>query len=186
MRALKGIRKGDRGKLEKNLMVALAWLMAIANRLHINLEEDVWNRFPALCSYCGSAPCVCKKEKVIERKKIIVDDSDKPQNLKDMQVMFNTIYPPDGRSLADAGVHLAEEMGEVSEAVHNFLGQHVQEQFDEVQLEMSDFFSCVCGVANSAQINISESLEKMFYENCHVCHKAPCECSFDSVASLKT
>jgi len=186
MRALKGIRKGDDKKLKLNLLVAFSWLMAIANRLHINLEEDVWKRFPAMCSYCGNQTCMCKKEKPSSRKKVEVDNSLKPKALADIQNMFATIYPAVDRTLADAGVHLAEEMGEVSEAIHNFLGQHIQEQFDEIELEMSDYVSCMFGVANSAGIDVASELEDMFSNNCHVCHQSPCICSFTSVVSLKT
>ena len=41
MRALKGIRKGNKKKLIKNLMISLSWLMAIANRFHIKIEDEV-------------------------------------------------------------------------------------------------------------------------------------------------
>ena len=52
MRSLKGIRKQDKKKLELNLLISLSWLMAIANRLHVNTNEIVLNRFPYICSYC--------------------------------------------------------------------------------------------------------------------------------------
>jgi len=186
MRALKSIRKGNTGRMKTNLLISFSWLMAIANRLHINIEEDVWKRFPAMCSYCGSKSCVCKKEKVSKRKKVKINNSLRPKNLKGMQEMFNTIYPSRGRTLAEAGVHLAEEMGEMSEAIHNFLGQHLKEQFNDIELEMSDYVSCTFGIANSAKMDVAKELEKMFYKNCHVCHKAPCVCSFASVVSIKT
>ena len=141
MRALKGIRKADHARLQKNLLIAFSWMMAVANRLHIDIESDVWHRFPMLCSYCGHKPCVCKKMKVKTRKKVPVRVALRPRSLAGFQAMFAGIYPPDGRSLADAGVHLAEEMGEVSEAVHKFLGEHKEEHFNEVRLEMADFIS---------------------------------------------
>src|ERR1043166_2067089 len=54
MRALKGIRKGEKDKITYNLMISFSWLTAIANRLHIDIESEVWQRFPALCSYCAA------------------------------------------------------------------------------------------------------------------------------------
>ncbi len=74
----------------------------------------------------------------------------------------------------------------MSEAIHNFLGQHLQKQFDEIKLEMSDYVSCIFGVANSAGIDVAKELEVMFKNNCHVCHEVPCVCSFTSVTKLKT
>jgi NTP pyrophosphatase (non-canonical NTP hydrolase) len=115
MRALKGIRKQDSIKLKGNLLIAFSWLMAIANRLHIDVEEDVWRRFPLFCSYCGRKPCACKKIKPEARKNVILKKNvQRPKTLREFQEMFQDIYPPEGRTLADAGVHLAEEMGEVS------------------------------------------------------------------------
>ncbi|MEK7567400.1 MAG: hypothetical protein AAB513_00560 [Patescibacteria group bacterium] len=186
MKSLKGIRKQDRQKIKKNLMIALSWLMAIANRLHISAEKDVWKRFPMLCSYCGKKPCVCKKVKPEKRKHVKMGNAKKPKNLVGFQKMFDEIYPAENRTLADAGVHLAEEMGEVSEAIHNFLGQHKNAQFEKVKVEISDYISCSFGVANSAKINVAQELEKMFYNNCHICHKIRCTCNFSRVSKLKT
>jgi NTP pyrophosphatase (non-canonical NTP hydrolase) len=186
MRALKGIRKGDANKLKLNLLISLSWLMAIANRLHIDSENEVWKRFPRLCSYCGERPCACKTIKPTARLKVKIDNGLRPKSLAEMQVMFDEIYPTKSRMLADAGVHLAEEVGEVSEAVHNYLGQHKQKQFDDVKLEIADFISCVFGLANSAGMDIAEELGKMYSNNCHVCHEAPCVCNFSEVAQIKT
>jgi len=184
MRALKGIRKDNIEKLKLNLLIAFSF--AMVNRLHIDIEDEVWKRFPYLCSYCGNKPCICKKIKPTARLKVKIDNDLKPKSLSGFQKMFNEIYPADSRTLADAGVHLAEEMGEVSEAIHNYLGQHQQKQFDEVRLELADFVSCVFGVANSAKIDMAQELGKMYSNGCHVCHDTPCVCSFSEVAKLKT
>jgi NTP pyrophosphatase (non-canonical NTP hydrolase) len=114
------------------------------------------------------------------------DASLRPKTLKDFQTMFRLIYPPEARTLADAGVHLAEETGEVAEAIHNFLGQHLTEQFEEIKLEIADYISCIFAVANSADIDIAEELKQMFKSGCHVCHKVPCECTFAEVGMLRS
>src|SRR3989304_4012891 len=64
MRALKGIRKNDYDKTKLNLIIALSWFMSLNNQLHINIENEVWKRFPNKCSYCGSSPCTCKQNKI--------------------------------------------------------------------------------------------------------------------------
>lgn len=186
MRSLKGIRKNNKAKLRVNLLISFAWVMAIANRMHIDVEDEVWKRFPALCSYCGFAPCQCKKTKQKKRAKVKIIASRRPTTIKGFQELFSAVYPPEERTLPDAGVHLAEETGEVSEAIHNFLGQHLQKQLDEVKLEIADYISCIFGVANSASIDIASDLEKMFKSGCHVCHKVPCVCTFSKVAALKS
>jgi NTP pyrophosphatase (non-canonical NTP hydrolase) len=186
MRALKGIRKGDRKKLKDNLLISFSWLMAVANRLHINIEEATWKRFPLKCSYCGQSPCECKKIKSGGKAKFFRDISGRPGSLAGFQKMFRSIYPPDSRSLFEAGVHLAEEMGELSEAVHCYLGEHQKQQFEQIELEAADYVSCVFGVANSAKIDVSKELEKFYWKNCHDCHKSPCECNFTTVAKFKS
>jgi len=186
MRALKGIRQGDMQKLNHNLLIALSWLMSIANRLHIDADEETWRRFPRSCSYCGKTPCACSAIKPTARLAITADDRLRPKTLAEMQTMFADIYPPGHRTLADAGVHLAEEIGEVSEAIHNYLGEHREQQFDEVKLEFADLVSCVFGVANSAHIDIAKELSAMYRKNCHVCHQAPCVCTFSDVVQIRT
>ena len=186
MRALKGIRKGNILKLKSNLLITFSFLMATANRLHINVETELWKRFPYLCSYCGKKPCACKSIHPKSRIKAKVNNNLKPLDLEKFQKMFDEIYPSKNRTLADAGVHLAEEMGEVSESIHNYLGEHHLNEFEEIKLEISDFISCIFGVANSANINVSRELQKMYCNNCHVCHQAPCVCKFSEVVHIKS
>jgi len=178
MRGLKGIRKDDREKIKINLLVSLSWFMSLLNQLHIKIENEVWKRFPYLCSYCGSCPCCCKEKHVKERQKVFVDESKRPKTLQDFQNMFNKIYPPEKRSQQDAGIHLAEELGEFSETILTYLGRHKDEDFGNIALETADLFSCFAGVFNSAGINLAEELSSMFSENCHDCKKSPCQCSF--------
>lgn len=186
MRALKGIRKGDNEKLKTNLLISFSYLIALVNRLHIKLEESIWDRFPYVCSYCRKAPCVCKKEKQLIRKKGKGTLSMKPRSLSQYQEMFRTIYPPEKRTLFEVGVHLAEEMGELSEAVHIFLGEHKNEMFDQIENEMADYVSCFFGVANSAHISLSKEFTTIYKNNCHACHKAPCICTFSFIAKFKS
>lgn len=186
MRALKGIRKGDGEKLKRNLLVSLSWLMAIGNRLHVNAEEEAWWRFPMLCSYCGKRPCACRKMKPTMRANIARDDSLRPANLADFQRMFAEIYPPQSRTLVDAGIHLAEEIGEINEAVCCFLGEHKPLQFEGVKSEIADCLSCVFGVANSAGIDVAGELEEMYRVNCHLCHATPCGCNFSFLAKFQS
>lgn len=186
MRALKGIRKGKIRKIRANLLIAFSWLMAVANRLHINADKATWNRFPARCSYCGQAPCGCRKNKANKKAKFFRDISSRPGTLAGYQKMFRFIYPPESRSLFEAGVHLAEEMGELSETIHCYLGEHKKMQFRQIEIEIADYISCIFGVANSAKINVARELEKFYWKNCHDCHKLPCECNFTTVAKFKS
>ena len=181
MRGLKGIRKRQTDKIKKNLIISFSWLLSTLNRLHVNLEEQVWKRFPYLCSYCGSNSCICKENKIEERVRFTVEASNKPGTLAGYQRMFNNIYPPSSRTLEHAGVHLAEEVGEFSEALMAYRAEKRSEDFNEVLLEAADYFSCLIGVFNSLNIDLAKELAYSFPKNCHECLNAPCTCTYTKI-----
>lgn len=185
MRALKGIRKRDMAKLKKNLSVAFSWMMTIGNRLHIDIENITLKRFPSACSYCSAAPCRCKKN-YKEKKKNKSATQKSALKLKNMQEMFESIYPSERRTLEEAGIHLAEEMGELGEAILYYFGEHKKSQFEQIEIEIADYVSCVFGVANSAKIDMSLELARMFKYGCQVCHNIPCRCNFSFVGKYKS
>ena len=179
MRALKGIRKDDKAVLTRNLVIAFSWIIAVANRLHVSVEGRLWERFPNKCSYCGQRPCACKAMKV---KKRVAQTSPRglrrPKTIKEFQRMFQEIYPAEKRTIEDAGIHLAEEAGEVSEVVHAYLGKHRDKELEAIREEIADYISCVFGVANSANIDLATELSKMYHKNCYQCHNKPCTCRY--------
>ncbi len=186
MRGIKGVRKGDKEKLKLNLLIAESWFISLMSRLHIDIEEAIWKRFPYLCSYCGKCPCACKIQKVKTRKKIAPNNAKRPKTFAGFQEMFRTIYPPITRTLEHSGIHLAEEMGELSEAVLKYQSARNAEDLHNIALEAADFFSCLMGVLNSIGVSVSNELSAMFTHNCHACKKAPCECSFAYVMNFKS
>ena len=185
-RALKGIRKGDAEKTELNLKIALSWFISMMNQLHIDIEEEVWKRFPYLCSYCASCPCMCKSMKVQTRRPIAADGAKRPKTIADYQKMFGAIYPAAARTLDHAGVHLVEEMGEVAEAALTYRGHHQDADFRNIQLESADFVSCVMGVFNSLGADLAKSLAAMYAHDCFVCHRAPCSCDFADITRFQS
>jgi len=186
MRGIKGIRKKDPEKTKLNLLIAESWFMSLMNKLHIDIEEEIWKRFPYVCSYCASCPCVCKEKKIQTRHKPVIDETKHPKTFADVQQMFEEIYPPQTRSIEDAGIHVAEEMGELSEALLKYRGSRKDDDFRSVIVEAADFFSCVMGVFNSLHIVAAKELSQIFDHNCHACKKVPCECSFEYILNFKS
>jgi NTP pyrophosphatase (non-canonical NTP hydrolase) len=186
MRSIKGVRKNDKEKIKVNMIISLSWFISLMNRLHIDIDEAVWQRFPYSCSYCGKCPCVCKAEKVATRLKVTGKGSMRPKTIEEFQDMFGRIYPPGARTLDDAAIHLAEEVGELSEAFHIYIGSHRDSNFDNIYSEAADFFSCAMGMFNSINVGYAEELSKLYSNNCHVCKNAPCTCTFDSVNDFKS
>ncbi len=185
MQALKGIRKNVREKTKLNLIISISWFISLMDQLHIKLEEEIWRRFPYLCSYCATSPCSCAVKHPTERKERLRDESKRPKTLAEFQIMFEKIYPAESRTLEHAGVHLAEELGEFSEAILLYSSQHQDKDFEIIILEAADLFSCFMGVFNSIKANYAEELALLFSENCYVCKKAPCECTFEFIMRFK-
>ena len=186
MRGLKGIRKEIKEKTKINLLIALSWFMSIMNQIHIDIEDEVWKRFPYLCSYCGSCPCSCKEKKIERRQDVSVDEKKRPRTFEEFQNMFDKIYPSGRRTLEYEGVHLAEEVGEFSEAILTYRGGHKDGDFQNVELEAADLFSCIMSVFNSLSMSVAKELSVMFSNNCHVCKNAPCICNFRDITDFKS
>ena len=100
--------------------------------------------------------------------------------------MFEKIYPSKKRTLVDAGIHLAEEIGELAETVLAYRGSHREEDFNNIKIEAADLFSCIMGVFNSMNISANEEVSVIFSKNCHICKKAPCQCDFSHIIRFKS
>jgi NTP pyrophosphatase (non-canonical NTP hydrolase) len=117
---------------------------------------------------------------------MVIDESKRPKSLEGFQKMFEEIYPSSTRTLDHAGVHMAEEMGEFSEAIMFFRGGHRDEDFKAVKLEAADLLSTLFGVFNSLGMSAAGELSSIFSDNCHICHKAPCICDFKYITDFKS
>jgi len=186
MRVVKGVRKDDREMVVSNLTRAFSWLMTLANRLHIDVSDVMWKRFPGVCSYCGQSPCVCREHRVTKRVRMKEDMLKKPKTLDTAQKKMNEIYPAGARTLAHAGIHLAEEMGEITEAIYRYYSNPTPAVYEEVKMEIADYASVIFNVANSADINLSEELDKRYRNGCYECHACPCKCEPAKVATIAT
>lgn len=100
--------------------------------------------------------------------------------------MFNKIYPAKTRTLEHAGVHLAEEIGEFSEAMMTFKGKHNDDDFKNILLEAADLLSCFIAVFNSLEIDMAKEISALFSENCHSCKNSPCTCNFTNIARFES
>ena len=51
----------NKKKTSEELADIIAWTMSIANLLHVDMEEALFNKYPNKCRKCSSAPCKCGK-----------------------------------------------------------------------------------------------------------------------------
>ncbi len=174
-RVLKAARRGNHTNIPYCLSMAFSWTCALANELDINLELETWRRFPGICSHCMCGPCACGEADPPRSPQAVRDTS--PQNLRDFQAMFAQIYPKN--ILKDEAIHLAEELGEVDEAVEHFMGTNAAEMFGDIVPELADTFAHICGVANCVDITLAFEMESNFPDGCcHGCRKPECICGY--------
>ncbi|MBN2198190.1 hypothetical protein JW698_03345 [Candidatus Wolfebacteria bacterium] len=185
-RGLKGIRKENKEKTKINLLISFSWFISITNQLHIDIEEELWKRFPYVCFYCASCPCVCGKDKGKPLPKENIDLNKKPKTLSQFQAMFEEIYPSRHRTLEHSGVHFIEEIGEFSEALLRYRSNRQKKDFKEVETEAADLASCCMEVFSSLGKDMAKELSKLFSNNCHICHKIPCECNFKNITDFES
>lgn len=174
---LKAVRKNKLEDLSYHLCMAVSYSCAIANRLHVDLEDQIWNCFPGYCPYCNECPCVCR-ERAIERSKREVPLRSRPTSIGGWQTMFADIYQ---NKLQDSAMHLAEEMGELAEALRNYQATHSSLWFEKITEELVDLVTNIFAVANCTYINLELELVKYFSHGCPKCSQVPCYCGYVTV-----
>jgi NTP pyrophosphatase (non-canonical NTP hydrolase) len=180
---LKAVRKGKTENIGFWLSMAFSWSLALANRLHIGLDEEMWKRFPGRCPYCGSPRCECK-ERAPARQEVSTSQSPipRPATLRKFQEMFAKIYFYN--TLQDATMHLAEEAGEVDEAIEHFMNTHDRRLFEDVITELVDAVTNMLAVATCLKLDLAAEMEKNFSDGCIRCHQIPCKCGFTVANSV--
>jgi NTP pyrophosphatase (non-canonical NTP hydrolase) len=185
LRAIKGIRQGNPGRIAANLPTAFSFFLSLLNRLHIDLQRAVWARFPGQCPYCRGTPCSCGDVKP-NFNDALTPRGTEPQTIHEIQEMFQKIYPKTEKDLLKAGVHLAEEAGEVTESIRNWMGLHQKNTFRPIIDESADYASCFFTTANAAGIQLEPLLVAFTTNGCHACGQTQCACTFESIISYKS
>jgi NTP pyrophosphatase (non-canonical NTP hydrolase) len=175
---LKAVRKEKYDDIRYHLCMSLSWSLALANRFHVNLTDETWKRFPGFCPYCLAVPCACK-ERPKEREKISGEPTRKqPASLREWQQMFAEIYP---NIVINSAIHLAEEAGEVDEAIRNYLATHSKDWFNKFVEELVDVITNIFGVANCLKLDVATGMASYFANGCPGCGKTPCSCGYVTV-----
>lgn len=173
---LKAVRKKNYKDIKYHLCMALSWALSLANRYHFELADEMWKRFPGYCPYCFLAPCGCGRERRNKRRRLGKRCNGKrPMSLAEWQKMFGSIYP---NPIIDQAAHLAEEAGEVDEAIRNFAATHNSDWLMKTIEELVDVVTNIFGIANCRRLYLSEHMAKYFSAGCPRCHREVCNCGF--------
>ena len=75
-------------------------------------------------------------------------------------------------------MHLAEEIGELSEAIRNFFAVHSDEAFNNIAEEIVDIFANLLGTANCLDFDVAALLADYYKDGCPKCQQCPCRCGY--------
>ena len=89
--------------------------------------------------------------------------------------MFWKIYPS---TVLVSAIHMAEEAGEVHDALHEYLQADVYKDhwFQTVVDELVDVVTHIFAVASCRDISLTESMVQYFARHCPGCRGEPCIC----------
>jgi len=173
---LKAVRKKDYKNMDYYICMSFSWSLALANRFHISLADETWKRFPGFCPYCLSAPCACPKKRLKKRQKLKKKSLGKrPKSLSEWQQMFARIYP---NVVQTSVTHLAEEAGEVAEAIGNYSATRGEDWLVKITEELIDLITNIFAVATCLDFNLANGLVNYFANGCPKCHSSPCSCGY--------
>lgn len=173
------------------------WYCALANRLNINLEETLWQKYPGVCPRCLHSVCECarppKEIDPIRLAQLAASHANqRPKSLREWQYMFANMYrgpsgaeniPPSRDRLAMVFSRMAEELGEVAEAI--LMDDAIDRDVDlVVRNEMADLCAWIFGLANNLQfvdstavgVTLADVSWNLYGGKCHRCVKIPCVC----------
>lgn len=174
------------------------WYCALAIRLNVDLDDTLWKKYPGICPRCMEHVCACERTpKDINSRKLSVfaatHSNSKPTTLREWQAMFANIYrspsggevvPPSRDRLAMIFSRMAEELGEVAEAI--LLDKAIDNDVDLIiRNEMADLCAWIFALANNLQyvdptatgVTLADVCWNLYGGNCHRCQKSPCVCA---------
>ena len=188
------LRAGDN---REYFLKSFSWLFALSEKLNINLEESFRKKFPDVCPYCISTPCICAEtskrpphykaeweiKRELEDKYLAITNRTSERNLliNHAVTSINKIYPANRAVWAAYGStyhfsRLFEEIGEIHEAYGAYASK--ERPIENTQEELADVFAWLLsawGIANR-DLPLSDALIEYYYEGCPVCRSKPCNC----------
>ncbi len=189
------LRSGD----NKSFFIkSFSWLFALSEKLDINLEDSLRKKFPDVCPYCISSPCICAEtskkppfykaeweiKRELEHKYLAITNraSEKHLLIDNAIISVNKIYPANRAVWAAYGStyhfsRLFEEIGEIHEAYGAYVSG--ERTIANTMDELADVFAWLLsawGIANK-ELPLSDAIIEYYYEGCPVCRSNPCKCN---------
>lgn len=185
---------GDKSKVINIYIESLSWLIAISQKLEIDLELSFFTKFPTICPYCTKSPCTCSqthrkpeftsnaraiKEELLQ-KKISIYHSGSPAIYA--PAMINKIYPSNKNIYNIFGgfyhsSRLFEELGELHEA---YTKLHEDEFYNKNNIndELADILAWMLSLWGIIfkDKDLGEEVDNYYINGCPSCNNKECIC----------
>lgn len=181
----------------KDVIRPISWLFALCESVGADLESALVFRYPGICSYCLSRPCVCHRasklpfdgrsvheaQTTIRQAAEAFSNNAKVVSLEFMTSELAAIYPQNevlwmyhGPERQLAKIH--EELAEVHDAFEAYKLGRKSMTAQKVALEIADVFAWLLSLWHIAYPTkgIGRALVDEYSDGCGVCGKWPCSC----------
>jgi len=186
---------GDKSKVINVYIESLSWLMAISQKLEIDLELSFFSKFPTICPYCISSPCICsqthrKPEFTSNARAIKEELFQKKNSLYHFGTptiyapeMINKIYPSNKNIYNIFGgfyhsSRLFEELGELHEA-YTKLHEDKFYNKNNINDELADILAWMLSLWGIIfkDKDLGEAVDNYYINGCPSCNNKECICN---------
>ena len=181
---------------DQHFLRALSWLFSIASYYDLDLQQCLFSRFPKICPYCLTAPCICfrtnkqpisyipayKTQEELNAKYKVLENSMHDWSLTSAVTILAKIYPNNEVIWHHAGpwhllAKMQEEIGELHEAISKFAS--AEKPKSAIGEELADTFAWLLSAWGIVFPNRSfdDALIDYYQHDCPVCRRYPCSCN---------
>jgi len=162
----------------QNLVISLAWFLGAMKRFHIDLDKELFKRYPYKCPFCLGLPCVCESAETQDKKtqKVGRPTSRPPKTINDWQNLALKIYPNDNLQLINKELFFAQDKSHyLFRSFRRTLGKT---KIKEIANGAADYFMIILRLFNLLGKDLSREFKYYFGKGCYICHKSPCQCYY--------
>ena|GEM_PF-2762863 len=180
---------------KSDFIKSLSWLMALASKMEVDLEDAFLRKYPGICPYCLAEVCVCHRtnkspERDIPAHKIKGELKSKygaysgyiKTSLNGLADHLNSIYQNNEIIWNFSGPWLAcakifEEIAELHEAIEKFSNQ--KKTKENMEEEFADVLAWTLSTWKGyfKNQNLDDAFKDYYLDGCPVCLSTPCKCS---------
>lgn len=171
-------RKGLSGKVPRYLADSFAWWVALCNFLQFDIEEILWEKYPAACIYCRARKnCSCEGVKFgFEQESLSsfrANTRRRPKTMRGWQQMFDRIYGMENskRGFDFAMGRFPEEERELIECIL----PSIEDRY-HLGMELADIGARLFALANLLKIDLEKIFLSFYCGVCPSCQRNSCRC----------